>query len=104
MIKMSFCLETYLQQSDEYEIFITRSGFKDCARIIEEKADEIFYINPGDKVLGARIIGIPPIPIGVNPEKGTIIIPYTKPCHGTSAIELPVEEEEIDNIKRMAIK
>jgi hypothetical protein len=101
---MSFCLETYLQQSDDYEIFITRAGFKDCAKIIEEKADKILYINPGDKVLGARIIGLPPIPIGINSKKGTIIIPYTKPCHGTSAIELPIEDEEVNNIKKIAIK
>jgi hypothetical protein len=101
---MSFCLETYLQQSDDYEIFITRAGFKDCAKIIEEKADKVLYIQPGDKILGARIVGIPPIPIGVNPKKKTIMIPYTKPCHGTSAIELPMQEEEINNIRKIAIK
>jgi hypothetical protein len=100
---MSFCLETYLQQSDDYEIFITKAGFKDCAKIIEEKAVQVMYINPGDKVLGARIIGIPPIPIGINSEKGTMIIPYTKPCHGTSAIELPVEKEEFNNLRKIAI-
>lgn len=96
---MSFCLDTYLQQSDDYEILIARSGFKDCAKLIKEVAPEIFNVKPGDFVLGVRIIGIPPIPIGINPEKGTILIPYTKPCHGTSVIELPMGSEELDKIK-----
>ena len=100
---MSFCLETYLQQSDDYEVLLSRAGFKDCAKIIKERATEVLYINPGDKVLGARIIGIPPIPVGVNNDKGTIIISYTKPCHGTAAIELPVDEEEVENIRKIAI-
>ena len=96
---MSFCLDTYLQQSDDYEILIARSGFKICAELIRKEAPEIFNVKPGDFVLGVRVIGIPPIPIGINNDKGTILIPYTKPCHGTSVIELPINKEEIDKIK-----
>lgn len=101
---MSFCLETYLQQSDDYNVLLSRASFKDCAKIIKEKASKIIYINAGEKILGARIIGIPPIPIGINKDKGTIIISYTKPCHGTAAIELPVEEDEIEKIEALNIK
>jgi len=101
---MSFCLETYLQQSDDYNILLSRVGFKDCAKVIEDKSNEVLYIKPGDKILGARIIGIPPIPVGINKDKGTIIISYTKPCHGTAAIELPVNDEEIENIRKIAIE
>ena len=42
---MSFCLDTYLQQSDNYEIHASRAGFKDCAMIIRFKADEIIKQN-----------------------------------------------------------
>ena len=35
---MSFCLDTYLQQSDNYEIHASKAGFKDCAMIIRYKA------------------------------------------------------------------
>lgn len=100
---MPFCLDTYLQQSDDYEVLLSRAGFKECAKIIKERATEVLYINPGDKVLEVRIIGIPPIPVGINNDKGTIIISYTKPCHGTAAIELPVEEKEIENIRKISI-
>ena len=101
---MSFCLDTYLQQSDDYEILLSRAGFKECAEIIKKRATEVLYINPGEKVLGARIIGIPPIPVGINNDAGTIIISYTKPCYGTAAIELPVDIEEIENIRDIAIE
>ena len=53
--------------------------------------------------MGARIIGIPPIPVGINNDKGTIILSYTKPCHGTAAIELPVDDEELENIRKISI-
>ena len=101
---MSFCLETYLRESENYEILISRAGFKECIKLIEENGPEVFHVNPGAKVLGVRIIGVPPIAIGFNEEKGTIIIPYTKPCYGTAVVELPVDKSEIDNIKSISIK
>jgi hypothetical protein len=99
-----FCLETYLQESEDYDILIARAGFKECTKVIEENAPEVIHVNPGEKVLGARIIGIPPIPIGINEEKGTILFPYTKPCHGTAVVEIPVGQEEIDNTRKLNIK
>ena len=78
---MSFCLETYLQQNDDYEILVQR----------------------GDKVLGARLIGLPPIPVGINEDEGTILITYTKPCHGTAAIKVPISPEEIADVRAMDI-
>ena len=99
-----FCLETYLQESEDYDILIARTGFKESTKVIEENASLIIYVNPGEKVLGARIIGIPPIPIGINEKKGTILFPYTKPCHGTAVVEIPVGQEEIDSVKKLNIK
>ncbi|MDD1774067.1 MAG: DUF1894 domain-containing protein [Methanobacterium sp.] len=101
---MSFCLETYLQESENYEILISRAGFKDCKIIIEEHSPEVIHVKAGEKILGVRIIGIPPIAIGIDEEKGTITLPYTKPCYGTSVVELPIDEEEIKIIKSLNIK
>ena len=100
---MSFCLETYLQQSDDYKVLLARAGFKECAKIIKEKAEEVVHVNPGDKVLGVRLIGIPPIPVGLCPSRCTILISYTKPCHGTAAIEIPVKTEDMNSIREIAI-
>jgi len=99
-----FCLETYLQESDDYKILISRAGFKDCTKVIEENAPEIIYVNAGEKILGARIIGIPPIPVGINEAEGTILFPYTKPCHGTAVVEIPIPQEEINNVRGLNIK
>ena len=99
-----FCLETYLQESEDYKVLIARTGFKEATKVIKENAPEIIYVKPGDKVLGARIIGIPPISVGINEEKGTVLFPYTKPCHGTAVVEIPVGQEEIDNVKNLNIK
>ncbi|MDY9923363.1 DUF1894 domain-containing protein [Methanobacterium sp.] len=98
-----FCLDTYLRESEDYEIHMTRSGFKDCARFIEKNAPEVVHVNPGEKIVGARIIGIPPVPIGINEEKGTIILPYTKPCYGTATVEVPVPPEEREKIRAVGI-
>ncbi|ADL58765.1 DUF1894 domain-containing protein [Methanothermobacter marburgensis] len=99
---MSFCIETYLQQSDDYEIHMTRSGFRECAAFIEKKAKRVVHIRPGEKILGARIIGIPPVPVGIDKERSTVMIPYTKPCYGTAVIEIPVDEDEIERIIEVA--
>ena len=53
--------------------------------------------------MGARLIGLPPIPVGINEEEGTILITYTKPCHGTAAIEIPISPEEIQSVRDMDI-
>lgn len=99
---MAFCLDTYLQQSDDYEILASQAGFKDCAMIIRFKADEVINVKPGEEILGVRIIGVPPIPIGIKNDEHKVLIPYTKPCHGTSVVELPIDEEEIEKIKKLA--
>lgn len=101
---MSFCLDTYLQESDNYKILISKAGFKDCTKVIKEHFKQIIHVNPGEKILGVRIIGIPPITIGIDVEKGTIALPYTKPCYGTAVVELPVDKEGIDEIKSLDIK
>ena len=101
---MSFCLETYLQQSDDYEILASQAGFKDCARIIRFKAPEIVHVKAGEEILGSRVIGITPIPIGIDSKKGTLLIPYTRPCHGSAVVELPINEEEIEKIRKLNIE
>jgi len=100
---MSFCLETYLQESENYRVLTSRSGFKDCAKLIEKEAVKVIHVNPGEKILGARIIGLPPVPIGIDEENKMVMIPYTKPCYGTAVVEIPIDEEELSRIKSVAV-
>ncbi len=101
---MSFCLDTYLQQSDNYEILLSQAGFKDCTMLIRFKSPEIVQVKAGEEILGSRVIGITPIPIGIDPTKKTVLIPYTKPCHGSAVVELPVNEDEINKIRKLNIE
>jgi hypothetical protein len=101
---MSFCLEQHLQQSEDYKILIKNTGFKEAKKVIEKHSPTRVYVNAGEKILGARIIGIPPIPIGINDSESKVTLPYTKPCHGTAVVELPLEKDEIEKIRSSAIK
>ncbi len=100
---MSFCLDTYLQESENYEILISKAGFKESKKVIEDHSPEVVYVDAGEKILGVRIIGIPPVPIGINEDKDTVTLSYTKPCYGTAVIELPVKKDDIENIRTLAI-
>lgn len=101
---MSFCLELHLQQSEDYKIITKNVGFKDAKKVIEKYSTTKVYVKAGEKILGARIIGIPPIPIGINDEESKVTLPYTKPCHGTAVVELPLEKDEIEKIRAIAIE
>ena len=101
---MSFCLELHLQQSEDYKIITKNVGFKDAKKVIEKHSPNKVYVKAGEKILGARIIGIPPIPIGINDAESKVTLPYTKPCHGTAVVELPLEKDEIEKIRAIAIE
>ena len=38
-----------------------------------------------------------------NEDEGAILITYTKPCHGTAAIKIPISPEEIESVRAMDI-
>ena len=44
---MSFCLELHLQQSNDYEILISKAGFKEAKKVIENHSPKILYVKPG---------------------------------------------------------
>ena len=74
-----------------YEILLPNSSFKECAAFIKKNFKEICYVEAGFKIFENYLVGVPPIPIGL--EKDTIIIPYVKPCHGCFVLRLPGKEE-----------
>ena len=64
--------DTYLDSLIIVEILASQAGFKDCARLIRFKAPEIVYVNAGEEILGSRVIGITPIPIGVDSKRNCL--------------------------------
>lgn len=90
---MASCVEEM-----DYEILLANSSFDECSKLIRKRCREIYFTNPGYKVFNLYLIGVPPIPIGI--EDDHILIVYIKPCHGAFVLKIPAGEEEIERIRR----
>ncbi len=80
----------------KYEILLRNATFKQTLKYISEHADEVYYVEPGFKVFDRRLIGVPPVPVGVGASY--IMLTYVKPCHGSFVLKLPKDDEEVDKI------
>ncbi|ABR56462.1 Uncharacterised conserved protein UCP006577 [Methanococcus aeolicus Nankai-3] len=79
------CIDNY-----SYNI-ILKGSFKECAKYIKDNYKSIRELQAGDEVIeGVMLIGKPPIPVAY--EEDYIIFPYTKPCHGSYVLKVPLEE------------
>lgn len=88
---MAGCIEQM-----DYEILLKNATFKDTLHYIIEHANKVYYVGPGFKVFDRRLIGLPPVPIGIGPSY--IMLTYVKPCHGSFVLKLPRDEEEVARI------
>jgi hypothetical protein len=84
-----------IEQMD-YEILLKNATFKQTLRYISENANKVYYVGPGFKVFDRRLIGLPPVPIGIGPSY--IMLTYVKPCHGSFVLKLPRDEKEVARI------
>ncbi len=80
----------------KYEILLKNATFKQTLKYISEHADEVYYVGPGFKVFDRRLIGLPPVPVGVSVSY--IMLTYVKPCHGSFVLKLPRDDEEVERI------
>jgi hypothetical protein len=76
-----------------HEVLKSNISFKESREIIEHDYSLVYHINPGFKLLGTPLVGIPPIAIGIDGEN--IVFPYTKPCHGTFLLKINNSNEVI---------
>jgi hypothetical protein len=74
-----------------YDVLLSMASFKECREYVEKQYKEIYFVDPGFKLFEKRIIGVPPIAIALDGE--TVILPYTKPCHGTYLLRVTSAEE-----------
>jgi hypothetical protein len=89
--KVAGCIEQM-----DYEILLKNATFKETSHYINEHANKVYYVGPGFKVFDRRLIGIPPVPVGVGPSY--IMLTYVKPCYGSFVLKLPRDEEEVARI------
>ena len=88
---MAGCIEQM-----DYEILLKNATFKQTLQYISKHADEVYYVGPGFKVFDRRLIGIPPVPVGLGPSY--IMLTYVKPCHGSFVLKIPRDEAEVARI------
>ncbi|MDT8358353.1 MAG: DUF1894 domain-containing protein [Methanomicrobiaceae archaeon] len=74
-----------------YEILLQYCSFSEASEYIKKNAEECYVVPPGFKIYDLHIIGVPPILLGI--KEGHIILPYTKPCHGTFLLKIPGDGE-----------
>jgi hypothetical protein len=78
-------------ESLKYEIILRNASFKECRDHIREHYKEFRELPIGGKIFDSYIIGQPPVLIGLDGDD--VILPYTKPCHGTFLLRIPSAEE-----------
>jgi len=83
---MASCVEEM-----DYEILLARRPLDECSKLIRKRCREVYFVDPGFKIFGLYLIGVPPIPIGIEYEHLFII--YVKPCHGAFVLKLPGDGE-----------
>jgi hypothetical protein len=81
----------------KYEIVLKNARFKESSDFILKNSEVVYYVEPGFKVFDRRLIGVPPIPIGVGNDY--IMLTYVKPCYGAFVLKLPRDDEELEKIK-----
>jgi len=79
------------------EVVLSRISFKEAREYIESHAPEVHHVNPGFKLFGEYLIGVPPIAIGI--EDDNILFPFTKPCYGTFVLRL----KDIAEVERLRL-
>jgi hypothetical protein len=85
-------------ESLRYEVILKNASFRECRDYIREHFSEYREFPIGEKIFDSYLIGQPPILIGI--EGDALILPYTKPCHGTFLLKIPCQEE-VDRIRAL---
>ncbi|EJG07807.1 MAG: DUF1894 domain-containing protein [Methanofollis liminatans] len=75
----------------KYEVLLRNCSFREYRDYIRKNYREFYDVMPGYRIFDLALIGVPPIPIGVDGD--SVIFPYTKPCHGTFVLKVEGKDE-----------
>ncbi len=89
------CLNDY-----DYEVLLQHITYAQAEEFIRGKYWEIYYFEPGYRVLGLRLLGDTAVPVAVESDSDdTLVFPYTKPCMGTFVLRFAGVPEEVQRIR-----
>jgi hypothetical protein len=78
----------------DYEILLHDISFTEGAKYVVENAEEVYYVGPGYKIFGKRLVGTTRIPVGVAGDR-ILLIYITPPYYRGYLLALPWDDEEI---------
>ena len=84
----------------DYKILLHDISFTEGAKYIEENAEEVYYVEPGYKIFGKRLVGTSPIPIGIGRDH-ILLIYITPPYYRGYLLALPWDEEEVAELRQL---
>jgi hypothetical protein len=89
------CLNDY-----DYEVLLQHITYGQAEDFIREKYWEVYYFEPGYRVLGLRLLGDTAVPVAVESNSDdTLVFPYTKPCMGTFVLRFGGVPDEVKRIR-----
>jgi len=84
----------------DYEILLHDISFTEGASHIEANAEEVYYVEPGYKIFGKRLVGTTPIPVGVSRDH-MLLIYITPPYYRGYLLALPRDEGEVAKLRHL---
>jgi hypothetical protein len=84
----------------DYEILLHDISFAEGAKYIEENVEEVYYVEPGYKIFGKRLVGTTPIPVGVGRDY-ILLIYITPPYYRGYLLALPWDDEEVTKLRQL---
>ncbi len=89
------CLNDY-----DYEVLLQHITYAQAEEFIRDKYWEVYYFEPGFRVLGLRLLGDTAVPVAIEsgPED-MLVFPYTKPCMGTFVLRFGDVADEVQRIR-----
>ena len=84
----------------DYEILLHDISFTEGASHIEANAEEVYYVEPGYKIFGKRLVGTTPIPVGVSCDR-ILLIYITPPYYRGYLLALPRDEGEVAELRHL---
>ncbi|MCJ7638492.1 MAG: DUF1894 domain-containing protein [Euryarchaeota archaeon] len=84
----------------DYEILLHDISFTEGASHIEANAEEVYYVEPGYKIFGKRLVGTTPIPVGVSRDH-MLLIYITPPYYRGYFLALPRDEGEVAKLRHL---
>jgi hypothetical protein len=89
------CLNDY-----DYDVLLQHITYEQAEQFIRDKFWEVYYFEPGFRVLGLRLLSSVAVPVAVeNDSEDTLVFPYTKPCMGTFVLRFGGVPEEVKRVR-----